>query len=130
MNLENLVSDIDSLCDDEAATGSASHLAHVRWVLEQLASYVARREQGIEARTEGYVDTALGIEMRADAHVTQIGIDASAMLRPGDEQPARTEPCHNCCGVGAVIVDAKQVDCGVCEGDGYRTLDEQDEAAG
>ncbi len=127
MNIQTLASDIESLCDDEAATGSAGHLASVRHILGQLASYIARREQAIEARTSGMIETAMGIETRADAHITDIAVDASAMVRPGDEQPAKTEPCHNCSGVGAVIVDASQLECGECEGDGYRTLDEQDE---
>lgn len=126
MNIQSLVSDIDSLCDDEAATGTTGHLENVRYVLEQLASYVAKREQAIEARLAGMVDDAHGIETRADAHMTQLAIDASAMGRPGDPRPAMTEDCHNCSGVGAVIVDGGQVECGECEGDGFRTLDAQD----
>ncbi len=130
MNIETLAHDIESLCDDEAALGSTGHLANVRHILGQLASYMARREQAIEARMSGMIETACGIETRAEAHVEQIAIDASAMVRPGDPTPPKTEPCHNCSGIGAVIVDASQVQCGECEGDGFRTLDEQDEAMG
>ena len=90
MNTEQLVSDIDDLCDEEAATGSTGHLANVRYVLEHLASYIARREQAIEARTAGCDDDALGIETRAEAHITQLAIDASAMVRPVQPQPVST----------------------------------------
>lgn len=144
MNIENLVGDIDTLCDEEAALGSTGHLASVRYVLEQLASYVARREQGIEARTAGDVETASGIETRADAHIHDIGIDASGMERPVQASPAPTRrlmtlddaptvaQCDMCGGLGLVKVDPcdgqpeRLETCGICEGDGYRTLDEQD----
>ena len=82
MDIQTLISDVDTLCDNEAATGSSGYLSNVRYVLKQLASYVARREQGIEARVAGMVDTALGIETRADAHIAQIVTDGEAMTRP------------------------------------------------
>ena len=82
MDLQNLASEIESICDNEAATGDAGHLRNVRGLLERLASYVARREQAIEARLAGCCDTALGLETRADAQIGDIATDASGMVRP------------------------------------------------
>ncbi len=82
MNIQTLISDVDTLCDNESAAATTGHLANVRYILENLATYVARREQAIEARTSGEVDVALGIETRADAHMTQLAIDGEAMIRP------------------------------------------------
>ena len=82
MDLQNLASEIESICDNEAATGDVGHLRNVRGLLERLASYVARREQAIEARLAGYCDTAMNLETRADAQIGDIATDASAMVRP------------------------------------------------
>ena len=82
MNIQTLISDVYTLCDDEAASGSSGYLSNVRYVLMQLASYVARREQAIPAVRASMVDTALGIETRAEAHIAQIVTDGAAMTRP------------------------------------------------
>ncbi|MHA1574404.1 MAG: hypothetical protein ACTSX8_10465 [Alphaproteobacteria bacterium] len=94
MNLEKLVADIDSHCDDEAASGDINRLGDLRYVLEQLASYADKRERGVKARLAGNVDDACKLETWADAQATQLGIDASAMVRPVQSrvQPTRRLP--------------------------------------
>lgn len=91
MDIPSLIQDVTTLCNNEAADGTSSHLRNVRGMLESLASYVSKREQAIEARVEG-INDAMGLEGRAELQILDLTNDGNAMMRSWDI----TAPCSRC----------------------------------